>query len=203
MSRIVAVFAFLLGSLAPAFAQDLSTDPARAPAGTYALETRHSQILFAIAHLGLTDFWGRFDGLSGTLHFDNAAPEKSSVAISIDMTSVDTPSQWLNSELAGPNVFNAPAYPAATFQSTSVARTGPATGTITGNLTLHGVTKPVTLQVTFNGGRNSPMGEGHDLGFSATTTIKRTDFGITGMPWEPMVGDNVTLTIEALFEKKS
>jgi polyisoprenoid-binding protein YceI len=203
MSRILAVFAVLLGSLAPALAQDVSTDPAKAPTGTYALETRHSQVLFSIAHLGLTDFWGRIDGLSGTLNFDNSALEKSSVTIAIDMTTVDTPSQRLNSELEGPNVFNASADPTATFQSTSVERTGANSGKIIGNLTLHGVTRPVTLDVTFNGGRSSPMGDGYDLGFSATTTVKRTDFGLTGMPWEPMVGNDVKLTIEALFEKKS
>ena len=203
MSRILAVLALLLGSFTAALADDVSPDPAKAPSGTYALETRHSQVLFAIPHLELTDFWGRFDGLSGSLNFDGKALEKSSVTIAIDMASVDTPSQRLNSELAGPNVFNAAADPTATFQSTSVARTGPATGKITGNLTLHGVTRPVTLDVTFNGARQSPLGQGYELGFSATATIKRTDFGITGMPWEPMVGDDVKLTIEALFEKKS
>ncbi len=203
MSRILAVLALLLGSVTAALAQDISTDPAKAPSGTYALETRHSQVLFAIPHLGLTDFWGRFDGVSGSLNFNDAALEKSTVTIAIDMTSVDTPSQRLNSELSGPNVFDAAANPAATFQSTGITRTGPNSGTITGKLTLHGVTRPVTLNVTFNGGRDSPMGQGYDLGFSATATIKRTDFGITGMPWEPMVGDEVKLTIEALFEKKS
>jgi polyisoprenoid-binding protein YceI len=202
MQRSLAAFAIILGiGLSPALAQ-ASKDVAKAPAGTYALENRHSQVMFSIAHLGLTDFWGRFDRLSGAMNFDPAAMEKSSVSITIDMSSVDTPSERLNSELASASVFDAPNYPNATFQSTSVTRTGPDTGLIAGNLTMHNVSKPVVLEVTFNGGESSPMGSGYVLGFHATATIRRSDFGLTGMPWEPMVGDEVNLVIEAMFEQK-
>lgn len=202
MQRSLAVFAIVLGiGLSPAPAQ-VSKDVSLAPSGAYVLENRHSQVMFSIAHLGLTDFWGRFDRLSGTMNFDPAALEKSSVSITIDLSSVDTPSERLNSELASASVFDAPSYPNATFQSTSVTRTGPYTGRISGNLTLHNVSKPVMLDVTFNGGEPSPMSDGYVLGFHATTTIKRSDFGLSGMPWEPMVGDEVKLVIEAMFEQK-
>ena len=102
----------------------------------------------------------------------------------------------------GTGVFNASAFPTATFKSTSVTRTGPNTGTITGDLTLHGVTKPVTLDVTFGGVTADPFLDADDIGFQATATVKRTDFGITGMVWEGIVGDEVKLTIEAMFQHK-
>ena len=199
MRGILAAFA-LLALAGPALAG--SSDPKLAPTGSYSLETRHSQVLFAIPHLGITDYYGRFDKLSGSLAFNSGAPEKSSVNITIDMTSIDVPSHELVGELMGTGVFNATAFPTATFKSTSVTRTGANTGTIAGNLTLHGVTKPVTLDVTFGGVTADPFLNADDIGFQATATIKRTDFGITGMVWEGIVGDDVKLTIEAMFQHK-
>jgi polyisoprenoid-binding protein YceI len=185
----------------PAWAQ-LSSDPAKAPSGAYKLETAHSQILFSVLHLGLTDYYGRFDRATGTLNFDASQPERSSISVSIDPASADTASPNLNGELSGPNVFDTAKFPAATFVSTSIARTGPTTGRITGNLTLRGVTRRVVLDTTFTGSEPNPMSDGYSLGFKATTTIKRTDFGITGMRWEPMVGDDVTLIIDAMFDQE-
>jgi polyisoprenoid-binding protein YceI len=179
-----------------------SNDAKLAPTGSYALETRHSQVLFAIPHLGITDYYGRFDKLSGSLNFNSGQPEKSSVNITIDMTSIDVPSHELVGELMGTGVFNATAFPTATFKSNSIKRTGPNTGTITGDLTLHGVTKPVTLDVIFGGVTADPFSSADDIGFHATATVKRTDFGITGMVWEGIVGDEVKLTIEAMFLHK-
>jgi polyisoprenoid-binding protein YceI len=201
MRSAVAACLTLLALAAPAAAQS-SSDPRQAPAGSYSLETRHSQLLFAIPHLGITDYSGRFDKMSGTLSWNPGAPEKSAVSILIDMTSVDTPSRELIGELMGPNVFNATSFSTATFKSTAVTRTGPTTGTIAGNLALHGVTKPVTLDVTFGGVAQDPFSGADDIGFHATTTLKRTDFGITGMVWENIVGDDVKLTIEAMFQHK-
>jgi polyisoprenoid-binding protein YceI len=180
----------------------VSTDPRQAPTGRYVLETRHSQLLFAIAHQGITDYYGRFDKLSGTLAFDSAAPEKSAVSVTIDTGSIDTPSQALNATLADKAVFDALDFPAATFKSISIVRTGPTTGRITGELTIRNVTKPVTLDATFNGGRPDPISGSTAIGFNATATIKRTDFGLTGMVWEPFVGDDVKLVIEAMFQQQ-
>src|SRR6185369_30488 len=75
----------------------------------------------------------------------------------------------------------------------------PTTGKMTGDLTIHGVTKPVTFDVTYNGGLKAPIGNAYDLGFHATTTIKRSDFGLDKMMWNSFVGDDVKLTIEAMF----
>jgi polyisoprenoid-binding protein YceI len=202
MPRRVAALCLTMCAAVPALAQ-VSKDPTQAPSGTYALETAHSQVLFSISHIGLTDFHGRFDRLSGTLKFNAQDPARSAVSIAIDTGSVDTPSDRLNDELMGPTVFDAANAPQATFTSTAIVRTGPSTGTITGDLTIRKVTKPVTLDVVFTGTENNPLGDSRVLGFHATATIKRTDFGITGMVWEPMVGDEVTLTIEAMFNREN
>ena len=180
----------------------VSTDPKQAPTGRYAMETRHSQLLFAIAHQGITDYYGRFDKLSGTLAFDSAEPDKSVVSVTIDTSSLDTPSPALNTMLADKAVFDTQEFPAATFKSTGIIRTGPTSGKITGELTIKNVTKPVTLDATFTGGRPDQMSGAYAIGFSATTTIKRTDFGLTGMVWEPFVGDDVKLIIQALFQQQ-
>jgi polyisoprenoid-binding protein YceI len=197
-SAILMLLVFFLAAGA-ASAQSVSADPRQAPTGRYGLEPNHSLVIFAIPHLGLTDYYGRFDKLSGTLAFDSAQPEKSLVHISIDMKSIDTPSAKLAGELAGATVFDADQFPSAIFKASSIVRTGPTTGKITGDLTIKNETKPVTLDVVFGGGRQNPMGSSYALGFHATGTIKRSDFGITGMPWEPFVGDDVKLTIEAMF----
>jgi polyisoprenoid-binding protein YceI len=184
---------------ASAGAQNVSADVKQAPTGRYTLDARHSQILFSILHQGTTYYFGRFDRQSGTLNFASSAPEKSAVSIDIDMTSIDTPSQALNGILTAKDVFDVQQFPTATFRSTSVVRTGPNTGKITGDLTIRNVTKSVTLDAVFNGGSLNPMSDSYAIGFSATTTIRRTDFGITGMRWEPLVGDEVKLIVETAF----
>ena len=200
--RRLAIFSVSAALFAlPASAQ-VSIDPANAPPGAYRLDSAHTQVLFSIVHGGLTDYYGRFDRLSGTLSFNPAQLEKSEVAVVIDTASVDTPSTALNNELRGPDVFDSQKFAAATFKSTAVHRTGPSSGTISGDLTLHGVTKPITLDVTFRGGEPNPLGNSYSLGFAAGTTIRRTDFGITGMRWEPFVGDDVRLTIVAMFDRE-
>ncbi|MBL6936371.1 MAG: YceI family protein [Alphaproteobacteria bacterium] len=181
-------------------AAGVSIDPKQAPAGAYAVESRHTMVIFAIPHFGITDYYGRFEKVSGTLTFNPTAPEKSAVDIKIDMASANVMNSALVTELAGPSVFNTRDFPEATFTSTKVERTGPNTGRMTGDLTLRGVTKPVTFDVTFNGGLANPMGgNGYDLGFHATAVIKRSDFGMTAMDWTNFVGDDVKLTIEAMF----
>jgi polyisoprenoid-binding protein YceI len=196
--RFAIPFAFML--LAGAAAAEPVASPKPAPSGSYTMETRHSQLLFAIPHLGITSYNARFDRLSGSLNFDSAAPEKSTVTAAVDMTSIDTPSHELIGELMGTGVFDTARFPTATFKSTSVAVTGSNTGTITGDLTLHGVTRPVILNATFGGTTTDPISGADDIGFHATVTVRRSDFGITGMVWERIVGDEVQITIEAMFQ---
>src|SRR5271156_6279466 len=119
-----------------AFAADVSKDPAKAPSGTYKLETEHSLILFSVLHTGLTDYYGRFDKLQGSLSFDGNSPEKSGTVIPIDTASVDTPSTRLNDILKDTSVFSSTQFPTATFKSSTITRTGPNTGRIEGILTM-------------------------------------------------------------------
>ncbi|MEI9989744.1 MAG: YceI family protein [Rhizomicrobium sp.] len=202
MRRLAVLGAAFALHAAVAQAAGVSTDPKQAPAGAYQIEPRHTVVLFAIPHLDLTDYYGRFEKTSGTLNFTPGAPEKSSVSVTIEMLSLNVPNSELLQELAAADVFDTAKFPQATFTSTALTRTGPASGKMTGDLTIHGVTRPVTFDVTFNGGAPSPMGPAFYLGFHATATIKRSDFGMDKMRWNSLVGDEVKLTIEALFQKQ-
>jgi len=192
-----------MGVARPAVAGEVSMNPAQAPNGAYRLEAAHSVILFSILHLGLTDYHGRFDRLSGTLNFDGNEPQRSHVSVTIGMDGVDTPSARLTEDLKGKAVFDVAQYPEARFEATTISQTGPDRGLITGNLTIRNVTKPVTLDAVFRGTERNPLDDVPVLGFHATATIKRSDFGLTDMIWAPLVGDEVTLTIEAMFEQVS
>jgi polyisoprenoid-binding protein YceI len=182
-----------------AFAQ-VSQNPEKASPGAYQLEERHTQVLFAIKHLALTDFYGRFDKISGALTFDTRHPEASTISVTIDMSSIDTPNAELNGELK--DIFNVAQFPTATFKSTAIAVTGPTTGKITGDLTLNGITKPITLDATFSGSRENPMNGAAALGFSATAVVHRADFKLDQMMWSGAVGEDVSLIVNAMFEQK-
>jgi polyisoprenoid-binding protein YceI len=202
--RRIALFACVASLACAGFARaaDVAKDPKSAPAGAYQIEARHTQVLFAIPHLGITDYYGRFEKVSGTLNFNPGAPEKSSVEVVIDTSSANVMSGQLINEIVGPNVFDSTQFPTATFKSTSIARSGPSTGRMTGDLTIHGITKSVTFDVTFNGGLPAPIGSAYDIGFHATATIKRSDFGLDKMMWASFVGDDVKLIIEAMFQQQ-
>ena len=105
----------------------------------------------------------------------------------------------MDAHLKSPDFFDAAKFPTASFKSTKIEVTGPSSGKITGDLTLHGVTKPVTLNASFNGGGINPMSKAYVLGFNATGTVKRSEFGIS--TYVPAVGDEVTLTISAEFDR--
>jgi polyisoprenoid-binding protein YceI len=185
----------MLGS-AGAFAADTEN----VPKGNYAIDASHAQVIFSITHMGLSTFYGRLGKVSGTLSFDVAAPEQSALDVTIDMTSIDTHVPKLDADLTS-SFFNATKYPTATFKATKIVKTGDHTGTVTGDLTIKDVTKPVTLNVTFNGGRDSPIPfQPYRLGFDATATIKRSDFGLTNTFWSGFVSDEITLAIEAELE---
>jgi polyisoprenoid-binding protein YceI len=192
--------AFALLTAIPASGQSASKDLAQAPAGNYVVDPKHTQVLFSVVHLGLTDYHGRFDRISGTLAFDNRQPERSTVSIAIDTTSLNTTSDKLNDILK--TIFRAPQYPTAVFKSTAITRSGPDTGRISGMLTIRDTTKPVVLDVIFNGSKKTPMSSVSSLGFHASATIRRSDFDLTHMIWSGFVSDDVRLTIEAQFDQQ-
>lgn len=172
--------------------------------GTYTLDGSHVSVVWKIWHMGYSHFAGRFDKISGTATV-NPDLSKSGVVITIDASSGNTGVAKLDEELDEPNFFNADKYPAITFNSTKVDVTGKTEdgkdkGKIYGTLSMKGVTKPVVLDVVFNGHGSNPMMAGQErMGFEASTKIKRSDFGLSyGIP---MVSDEVELIIAAEFTK--
>ena len=174
-----------------------STDATIVPKGTYTLDPAHTNVIFKISHLGFSNFIGRFDTIGGELTFNGKKPEKSKLNVKVDPASVDTKVAKLDEILKSDGFFDVAKFPAVTFKSTKVEKLTDTTGKVTGDLTLHGVTKPVVLDVTFHGAGANPMSKAMILGFAAQTTIKRSDFGIT--KYAPMLGDDVTLIIETEF----
>lgn len=174
-------------------------DLSQIPAGDYEAEKNHTALFFEASHFGMSAYIGSFNTLSAKLTFDNTDPTKSTLEVTVDPASVYTRVPKLDDHLKDADFFDVAKYPEATFKSTKIETTGDKAGKITGDLTLHGVTKPVTLDVTFNGGAPNPFSKQFTLGFSGTAMIKRSDFGISA--FLPQVGDNVALRIEAEFAK--
>jgi polyisoprenoid-binding protein YceI len=162
----------------------------------WAIDAAHSGVDFAISHMAVSKIHGHFGITSGTIVLNQADIAKSTVQATIDVSSVSTGASERDTHLKGADFFNAGAYPSATFLSTSVAKSGDGLA-VTGNLTLHGVTKPVVLQVEGpTGPVTGMMDKKPHSGFSATTTINRMDFGVGANFPGPMVGEQVTLTID-------
>jgi polyisoprenoid-binding protein YceI len=176
-------------ALAAVAALALGLSAMRAPAAdSYSLDTAHSAIVFNISHSDLSNVYGMFKSFSGSFSLDPSAPEKSSVELSIDVASIDTGQPKRDEHLNSPDFFNSAQYPVITFSSTSIKKVSDATYKVTGDLSMHGVTKSITIDVIHNGDGTGRNGEPRS-GFSADFTIKRSDFGINyGLP---NVGDDV------------
>lgn len=169
------------------------------PSGEYNLDGRHANVIWTLTHMGVSRYSGRFDTIAGTLNLDSQDPTKSSIEVTIDAKSVSTPLPNFNTEIAT-QAFGAEQFPTITFKSTSLSATSATHGTITGDLTFHGQTKPVTFDVSFVGGGTNPFSHKAAIGFHATGKIKRSDFGVSN--WIPFASDEVDLTIDAEFGKK-
>jgi polyisoprenoid-binding protein YceI len=172
---------------------------APALASSYDIDTAHSTVLFKIRHLGVADFYGRFNGVSGTFTFDPAEPTKGSIDISVKADSVDTDNEKRDQHLMSPDFFNAKQFPVITFKSESVKKVGDKKFEVTGTLNLHGVSKKVTAAVDYIGAGDDPWG-GYRAGFEARVSIKRSDFGITFMPGG--LGENVDLIVALEGKRK-
>lgn len=197
------VIAVALLSSAAVIAQGMakpgSADPAKVTGGTYAVDGGHTQILFAYDHMGFTNNMGVFAMPTGSLTLDPKNPAAAKVSIEIPVANLRTAVPKLDEHLMSPDFFDAAKFPTATFTSTGVKVDG-TTAEITGNLTIKGITKPVTLDAAFYGAGMAGMGtKKENVGFSATTAVKRSDFGM-GMA-VPMVGDEIELKIVAAFQK--
>ena len=170
-------------------------------ADPYVIDPGHTHVGFKVTHLGFSETYGTFNNVSGIYDLDKDNPEKSSVDVDIKTASIDTNHEKRDEHLRGPDFFNVEKFPDMTFKSTKVEQTGDKTAKVTGDLTLHGVTKPVTLDVTLLAAGPYPMDKSITVaGFNATTTIKRSDFGMT--TYVPMISDEVEITISTEARKK-
>ncbi len=159
----------------------------------YDIDPSHTQVQFTYSHLGFSNITGRFDQVQGDFQFDVADPTRSSVSITIPVTSISTGVGKLDEHLLTADFFDATQFPTATFKSTGVTAAGEGKLAMAGDLTIHGVTRPVVLDVTINGIGEHPMRKLPAAGFDARTTIKRSDFGVGA--YVPAVGDEVTISI--------
>jgi polyisoprenoid-binding protein YceI len=176
-----------------------SRDPVKAPPGQYELDKRHASLIVRVVHMGFSHYTMRFNGLSGGFTYDPANWQDTKVTISVDPKSIDTTDNSFNKTVAG--YFEPDRYPVIQFTSTSLKTTGEGEGELTGDLSLHGVTKPVTLNVIFNGVGPGLLGAGTRMGFSGEGRIKRSDFHVTG--GRPFAGDTVDLQFDVEFVRKS
>ena len=168
-----------------------------APAGTYKVDPVHSVAYFEVGHAGgISRFMGRFNDIAGELVVDT--PEKSKIKVDVKVDSVDTRSEALDKHLKSPDFFNAVQFPVLSFTSTAIALNGAGEGTVSGNLTLHGVTKPVTFKLKEIGSGSGPRGDAR-VGYSASGTIKRSDFGIAyGIPKAATDEVDLRINLEAI-----
>jgi len=185
----------------PTLAQSPATrDPAQIQAGTYAVDPNHTQVGWRVSHMGFSNYAGGFSDASGTLELQPKNPAAAKLSVKIPVASVTTTSAKLTDELKGDQWLDAAKFPDMTFVSTKVVPTAKDHAKVTGDLTLHGVTKPVTLDVTLVGAGVNPLSKKVTVGFEATGTLKRSEFGVK--TYVPLIGDELHLTIAGAFEKQ-
>lgn len=188
----------------PVTANDTTTDVHSMPGGIYKLDPNHASLTWKVSHLGLSNYTARFTSFDADILLTPMKLEKSKVRATIDVSSLETDyptpeKKDFDKELTtNAGWFNAPQFPEIKFMSNKVEITGDNTGKITGDLTFLGVTKPITLDVTFNKALgNHPFVNKPALGFSATASLNRSDFGMKR--YLPQIGDKVDIIIEAEF----
>jgi polyisoprenoid-binding protein YceI len=173
----------------------LAAPVAFAQTSTWVPDKAHSEVGFTVVHLGLSKVRGHFGNIGGKILWNDADITKSSVDVTIDVNTVDTGVSGRDADLKSDHFFDVAQFPTATFTSTSVVKNGNKL-TVTGNLTLHGVTKPVTLEVEGPTGPIPGMDHKPHSGFSGTTTVSRTAFGVGSKLPAAVVSDDVQLTVD-------
>ncbi|MEE2915536.1 hypothetical protein COA17_16685 [Sphingomonas ginsenosidimutans] len=197
------IAAALMAAAVPAVAQ-MAAAPAmpgapttRVAAGTYQVDPAHTQVTWEVNHMGFSMLQGQFGASGGSITIDPAKPAQTKVDVTFPIADLSVTSSQFATHLKSKDFFDVAANPNARFVSTAVTPRGANRATMTGNLTIKGITKPVTLDVTFVGAGANPMTKKLNFGFRAMGTIKRSDFGL-GMA-VPIVSDEVKLTVNAAF----
>lgn len=194
---LAAAAALLVG---PASAQQPgSSDVDRVKAGSYKADPDHTQVAWSVDHMGFSTLFGMFGQITGTLNIDPKKLSDARLSIEIPMSGVTVTSEKFKTHLLSDEILDAQKFPTATFKSTAI-EVRETKARIVGDLTLHGVTKPVVMIASFHGAGVNPMSKAETIGFSASSKVKRSDFGLTFA--SPMVSDEVDLTIVGAFEKQ-
>lgn len=188
----------LASAAAAASAQTPAPTLGSVRAGTYAVDSYHTEVGFSLSHFGFTSYSGLFSGATGSLHLEPGNLAATRLDVSIPVQSIQTTVPVLTDELKGEKWFDVSKFPQATFTSTNVSVADSGEITIAGNFTLHGVTKPIVLHAHLVGAGINPIDKAYTVGFQANGTIKRTDFGVS--LYAPAVGDDVELSIAGAFE---
>ncbi|HNV83284.1 MAG TPA: YceI family protein [Arenimonas sp.] len=170
-----------------------SIGAAQAETKAYAIDPGHTQVYASYLHAGFSNIAIRFNTVEGEFQFDAAKPANSTLNVKVPISSLDSGVAKLDAHLSSPDFFDAAQFPEATFKSTKVTAVGKGKLKLLGDLTIHGVTKPVTFDVTINGIAVHPMSKKPSAGFDAVTKIKRSDFGVG--KYVPMVSDEITMRI--------
>lgn len=173
---------------------------------TWQIDSAHSHVNFSVRHMMISKVRGSFETFSGSVNFDEANPTNTTVDISIDAASINTREEQRDGHLRSPDFLNADQFPTLTFKSSRVEQIDAENGKLFGDLTIRGVSKPVALDVEYAGQAKSPWGT-TSAGFSAKTTINRTDWGLT---WNQaletggiLVGEKITIEIELEIVKQA
>jgi polyisoprenoid-binding protein YceI len=191
--------------IAPAAAQaPAPLPPSLAPddiaPGVYTIDSKETLVRYTTIHMGFNAFWGTFPGATGTLTLDPKNVAAAKLEVRVPIAGVETTNRELDHELFSDEFFDGENHHAMQFTSTSVTRTGPRTARVVGNLSLHGITRPVALDVTFTGAGPNSFSKVPTLGFHAEGMVRRSDFGMA--KFVPIVSDETQITISAAFEKK-
>lgn len=200
LAAAAAISAAVPATLANAQGVPGSTSTAGIKAGSYAVDPSHTQVVAKFMHMGFNPIYIMFGEPSGSLVLDPAKLSASKVQITIPLANLRTSVDKFTEHLKSPDFFDAAKYPEINFASTSVKPTSATEADITGNLTVHGVTRPVTIKAKFTGQGANPMTKAATVGFEGSTQIKRSDFGVGN--YVPLVGDDIKLKITAAFEMK-
>jgi polyisoprenoid-binding protein YceI len=172
------------------------------PPGTYDVVSKETLVRYGVDHMGFSEFWGTIPGATGTLAIDPKALAATKLDVRVPIAQVETTNRELNGELFSDEFFDAENYPWMKFTSTQVIRTGPKSFKVAGDLTMHNITKPIVLDVTFHGAGNDPFtGKDTFVGFDAKGMVLRSAFGLG--KYVPIVSNETTITVSAEFKKQS
>lgn len=170
------------------------------PAGAYTVDTKETLVRYEVLHFGYSDYWGTFPGATGTMTLDPQNLGAAQLEVKVPVATVETTNRELDGELFSDEFFDGETYRYLAFVATAVRRTGPRTVAISGKLSMHNVTLPVVLDATFIGGGPNPFNSKEIIiGFRATTSVKRSDFGLS--KYVPIVSDETHIVISVAFKK--